>query len=46
MDYTKTDHNQNGLPEKNMHCKNLYSFLFIFFIVRLFVFFLNLSYLW
>jgi hypothetical protein len=25
-DYTKTDHNQNGLPEKNMYCKNIYLF--------------------
>ena len=23
-DYTKSDHSQNGLPGKNMYCKNLY----------------------
>ena len=37
MDYTKTDHNQSGLPEKNMYCKNLY--LVFFLIVSLLGFF-------
>jgi hypothetical protein len=33
---TKTDHYQNGLPEKNIYCKNLY---LVFFYYALIVFF-------